>query len=148
MNCNKESRGIRNNNPLNIRQNPANNWQGLKKEQTDKEFCQFKAMKWGLRAAFLIMMNYRKNGLLTARQIIKRWAPPSENNTKGYINSVAMFLPVDVELRTYDDYFRLMDAMAWVETGRRLSKQVLDETMELIARELSSIAVDEISEKA
>ena len=41
-----EARGIRNNNPLNIRRS-ADKWQGLKAQQEDREFFQFSEMKWG-----------------------------------------------------------------------------------------------------
>ena len=43
-------RGIRNNNPLNIRRG-ASQWQGLKRRQTDKDFCQFVTVAYGYRAA-------------------------------------------------------------------------------------------------
>ena len=85
MNYSKETRGVRNNNPLNIRRNPANQWQGLRPVQADKLFCQFKAMKWGLRAAIKLLDNYIRRGAQTPRQIISRWAPPSENDTASYV---------------------------------------------------------------
>ena len=47
----KTSRGIRNNNPLNIRRS-ADNWQGAREEQTDQSFVQFKSMAYGYRAAW------------------------------------------------------------------------------------------------
>ena len=47
-------RGIRNNNPLNIRRSPGQTWQGECPVQTDKAFVQFRSMKWGIRAAFII----------------------------------------------------------------------------------------------
>ena len=39
-------RGIRNNNPLNIRRTQTV-WKGMKKEVTDKEFVEFKSMAYG-----------------------------------------------------------------------------------------------------
>lgn len=45
------TRGLRNNNPLNIRRNNTK-WQGLSATQTDKSFFQFKTMAYGYRAAF------------------------------------------------------------------------------------------------
>ena len=120
-------RGIRNNNPLNIRRNPKNNWKGLKAEQTDRAFCQFEKMEYGIRAAYVLMMNYVKKGFDTPRKIIERWAPRNENNTDGYVKSVAMFLDVDKPLNNSIDYCRLAEAMAWAETGRRLSNKLLTE---------------------
>ena len=43
-------RGIRNNNPLNIRRTNTV-WQGMKEELTDKEFVEFISMAYGYRAA-------------------------------------------------------------------------------------------------
>ena len=85
----KLPRGIRNNNPLNIRRS-ADKWQGLKAQQEDREFFQFSEMKWGWRAAFRLLCHtyYEKHKLRTIRAIITRWAPPKENNTEAYIRRV------------------------------------------------------------
>ena len=85
-------RGIRNNNPLNIRHS-ADRWQGARLEQTDKAFVQFISMPYGYRAAWKILESYWKyfNDLpkgFCVRNIITRWAPPTENDTDAYIRSV------------------------------------------------------------
>lgn len=83
-------RGIRNNNPGNIRW--GDDWQGLvsKPLRTDKSFCQFKSPEYGIRAMIIILRNYqRKYGLNTISKIVSRWAPPNENDTAAYIDSVA-----------------------------------------------------------
>ncbi|MCE1635766.1 structural protein, partial [Enterobacter hormaechei] len=83
------SRGIRNNNPGNIRW--GDDWQGLMpaSQRTDKSFCQFVGPEYGLRAMIKILHNYnRKYGLKTVKEIISRWAPTNENNTDAYINHV------------------------------------------------------------
>ena len=41
-------RGIRNNNPLNIRRS-KDQWQGMKKTQSDSSFCQFETFEDGHR---------------------------------------------------------------------------------------------------
>jgi len=90
MTGNKTPRGIRNNNPGNIRW--GDDWQGLvpKSQRTDKSFCQFISPEYGIRAMIVILRNYQsKHGLLTITGMIKRWAPPNENNTQAYIDSVA-----------------------------------------------------------
>ena len=51
-------RGIRNNNPLNLR--VGNNWKGEVSQPTDHTFEQFTEMKWGVRAAFIVLRNYIK----------------------------------------------------------------------------------------
>ena len=38
-------RGIRNNNPLNIRRTAKDQWKGLRAQQTDASFCQFESME-------------------------------------------------------------------------------------------------------
>lgn len=91
-------RGIRNNNPGNIRW--GDDWKGLvpQAQRTDKNFCQFLDIKWGIRALVKVLLNYRKrpgmpgvgdSGIDTVREIISRWAPPNENDTEAYIQSVA-----------------------------------------------------------
>ena len=83
-------RGIRNNNPGNIRH--GQNWQGLNPDgrNIDPAFCVFKSPVFGIRALAKVLMNYKKiHGLNTVRQIISRYAPPNENQTKAYIKTVA-----------------------------------------------------------
>ena len=47
-------RGIRNNNPLNIRRS-KDQWKGLRAQQTDSQFCQFETLEYGWRAAFYLL---------------------------------------------------------------------------------------------
>ena len=85
-------RGIRNNNPLNIRRTGKDQWQGLSKTQNDRGFCQFESMEWGWRAAFYLLTRtyFQKHGLQTIRGIISRWAPPQDHNdTEAYIRNVS-----------------------------------------------------------
>lgn len=80
-------RGIRNNNPLNIRK--GNNWQGERHPQTDPEFEEFKTLDDGCRAACILMRTYIvKYRCNTVAAIINRWAPPSENDTSAYLQRV------------------------------------------------------------
>ncbi|MBR5542220.1 MAG: hypothetical protein IKU64_07695 [Bacteroides sp.] len=88
----KEARGIRNNNPLNIRHS-SDRWEGARMEQTDKSFVQFECMAYGYRAAWKVLESYWKyyknrREPFTVGNIIKRWAPPSENDTESYICTV------------------------------------------------------------
>lgn len=83
------ARGLRNNNPGNIRLSATTRWQGEVKPSRDKSFCQFKSMAYGYRALIKLLQNYRKlNGCRTISDFINRWAPPVENNTSGYISRV------------------------------------------------------------
>ncbi len=96
-----EPRGVRNNNPGNIRH--GEKWQGLSENQTDGSFCIFSSPEYGIRALAKILMNYQKKyGLRDVRSIINRFAPPCENDTESYIYSVCLKLgvkpdtPIDV----------------------------------------------------
>lgn len=87
------TRGIRNNNPGNIR--IGADWDGLARSvpeylPEEKSFCQFRAPQYGIRAMTRIIQNYeRKHGINTVKGIINRWAPPIENDTGSYVASVA-----------------------------------------------------------
>jgi len=83
------TRGLRNNNPGNIRRS-KDQWQGLSPVQTDSAFFQFVSPEYGIRALARVLKNYRdKYGLVSIRDIISRWAPPNENNTETYIKAVS-----------------------------------------------------------
>lgn len=93
MKENKLPRGIRNNNPLNIRRGHLA-WEGevfgLEGVPLDTTFCQFKSMEWGWRAAFLLLRRYiEEYKCNTVRKIISRWAPSNENDTERYVSYVA-----------------------------------------------------------
>ena len=126
-------RGIRNNNPLNIRL--GDNWKGLRQEQTDKAFCQFVSMEYGLRAAFVIIFNYLKKRVDTPDKIIKRWAPPSENNTEAYITRVCKIgsLPRHEVIKKTNAprLCRLVWAMAQVECGQIVSYGLIENAYHL-----------------
>lgn len=82
------TRGIRNNNPANIRHS-ASRWQGLSETQTDRQFCQFVSMTHGIRALIITLRTYvSKHRLYSIPQIIRRFAPATENATSKYIEYV------------------------------------------------------------
>ena len=88
-------RGIRNNNPGNIRH--GQNQQGLNPDgrNIDPAFCVFKSPVFGIRALAKVLMNYKKiHGLNTVRQIVSRYATPNANQTTAYVQSVAKQLGV------------------------------------------------------
>ena len=91
-----EPRGIRNNNPLNIRRS-KDQWKGMAEVQIDRAFVQFKSMEYGWRAAFYLLTRtyYHKYRLYTIRGIVSRWAPANENNTAAYIANVARLTGID-----------------------------------------------------
>jgi hypothetical protein len=113
-------RGLRNNNPLNIRHN-ADVFQGEIKG-TDRSFKTFSSMPYGYRAAFVTLGTYLSRGWNTIEKIISHWAPPSENNTESYIASVEKWsgVPRNRELTAADgtDYILIVAAMSFVENGK------------------------------
>ena len=117
----KVPRGIRNNNPGNIRLGAK--WQGLSKEQPDASFCTFTEHKYGLRALMKLLLTYaHKYHLDSVREIISRWAPPNENDTNAYIRRVAQWIrvnpdsPLDLTERTA--MTRLAQAIVMHENGQ------------------------------
>lgn len=115
-------RGYRNNNPLNIRINSANNWAGKVTPNTDGAFEQFTSMAYGFRAAFVLIRNYVNNyGATTVQAIISKWAPNNENNTQAYINAVCGntgFSPTtNINPYNQEQMCKLVYAMAIVENG-------------------------------
>jgi hypothetical protein len=82
-------RGIRDNNPGNIRLS-STVWQGQSAQQTDVVFVQFDTPEYGIRALSHILDSYsNKHGLHTVASIINRYAPPVENQTGAYVQAVA-----------------------------------------------------------
>ena len=131
-----EPRGIRNCNPGNIRIT-KDKWKGLREVQEDKEFFQFKAMKWGYRAMIRTLQNYRKrHGCETIADFIRRWAPPSENNTVTYIRFVcekmgvpSVFVP-NVESKPAMCMFAY--AIAYFENGGEPQMEEISEGWDLL----------------
>lgn len=120
-------RGLRNNNPLNIRRFDYNDWYGkiTDSASTDQEFEQFRDPRYGFRAAFILIHRYIKNGYKSVRDIIFRWAPPSDGNfTESYLKSVCDYTGFkDYEhIQTYDykKMSALVEAMFYVENGVRI----------------------------
>lgn len=83
------ARGLRNNNPGNIRLGSFK-YRGEVAKSSDKAFRQFESMAWGYRAMFVLLHTYAlRYRCRTLRDYISRYAPPSENNTDAYIRRVA-----------------------------------------------------------
>ena len=120
----KLPRGLRNNNPLNIRRS-GDKWQGLRVLQVDRSFCQFETMAYGWRAAFRLLCRtyYGKYKLRTIRDIITRWAPPKENDTEVYIRRVTDRIGIGPDRELGDpathptQWMMIGIAMAIVENG-------------------------------
>lgn len=108
-------RGLRNNNPGNlVKTNIA--WQGKipQNQNPDKNFEQFTTLEHGIRAMLKDLINDINKGKNTVRKLISEYAPAFENNTVGYINSVAKTLKVlpDETLTKINASFLLLLARA------------------------------------
>lgn len=135
-----EPRGIRNNNPLNIRK--GNNWKGEIQPQSDKSFEQFESMQYGIRAGFIILRKYMTgyNGLTlrfnTIDKIISRWAPASENNTKTYIDQVEKLTGIPryqkISFTERSFMVALVDAMIRVECGQPVDKSIIESAYDMV----------------
>lgn len=116
-------RGLRNNNPLNIR--IGNTWLGERVHPTDDEFEEFVSLAYGIRAAFIILRRYiRRYHLNTVRLIVERWAPRTENETEKYIQFVckdtALMPDTAIQYNDKNTMCKLVGAMAFVECGQRI----------------------------
>lgn len=112
--------GLRNNNPLNIRVS-NNTWLG--KVASDNAFEKFSSLEYGIRAAVKNLLTYyNRDGLKTVKQIVNKWAPPTENHTLNYISYVSQTmgvasnaaLPLDKNI-----FASLVAAMSDVELGKQ-----------------------------
>lgn len=127
-------RGIRNNNPLNIR--IGNVWLGEANENTDGEFEQFTSMKYGLRAAFVLLRRYICHYHLSSiAQIISRWSPSSENNTRLYIDFVSKRVGIanDTQIDFYDKVTicKLVQAMAYYECKTTIPMEAIEKAYDI-----------------
>ncbi|MBQ4507401.1 MAG: structural protein P5 [Paludibacteraceae bacterium] len=122
------TRGIRNNNPLNIRISPDNKWLGKVTPNTDGSFEQFRTMQHGVRAAWKLILNYYdRHGLHTINSIVARFAPPSENNTANYIATLIRLTGKGGnETLRRSELPQILYAMALIESGPqvRMYKQL------------------------
>lgn len=117
----KMPRGVRNNNPTNLRKT-SDPWQGLAKEQTDSAFFVFKDPVYGLRAGARTFLTYQdRHDLNTVEELIGRWAPRNENDTDAYIDAVADHMGVDrdepIDTHQYEYMLPLLEAVVQHENG-------------------------------
>ena len=115
----KLPRGIRNKNPGNIKL--GTDWDGLAAEQTDPTFCIFDEAVMGIRALMRILLTYRfTHDKKNIDSIIRRWAPPSENDTEAYIKFVAKRMEIepmnDID-NSIEGYLPLVKSIIQMENG-------------------------------
>lgn len=132
------TRGIRNNNPGNIRVS-KDQWEGMTGD--DGAFVTFDSPESGVRALGKNLLSYGRQGYDSIEKIINRWAPPNENDTKAYIDSVvaATGIPAtqSLDLSDPDTLSSLAQAISFHETGSRYDPEVYQKG---VARALNGIS--------
>lgn len=127
-------RGLRNNNPGNIRFSSSNDWVGKipYSQNTDsgKAFEQFKELRHGIRAKMVLIYNKVTQGTNTIDKLISIYAPPIENDTRAYIKQVSSMVGIptnnEIEL-TEENLIALCKAISYVENGSVFSNMITDE---------------------
>ena len=101
-------RGIRNNNPLNIRHS-VDQWQGASEEQKDKSFVQFKTMAYGYRAAWKTLQSYydRLAKLISAMTCVECGIPMQRIDNEAIFQGYRLAFPENKE--ELDAYFIARD---------------------------------------
>lgn len=90
-----KARGLRNNNPLNIRWDGRTQWQG-QAGADDGGFIVFESPEYGYRAGRRILANYSARGIDDLQGIVTTWAPPNENDTGAYVDHVVKRLQKEI----------------------------------------------------
>ncbi len=114
--------GVRLNNPGNLEWSDNSPWQGMVPRKSSRyaqspnaqqrRFCEFESPVWGIRAIARTLITYQDkrrandgSKIDSIREIVERWAPPSENDTQAYVRAVAKAVerdPNDETLSMHD----------------------------------------------
>jgi hypothetical protein len=118
-------RGIRNNNPGNLRKTSIN-WKG-EVIGDDPDFEQFESMEMGVRALTKnLLYSMEVLGNNTLRNILLRWAPPTENKTEDYIRSVSLYTGLDPdEVLGRQHLYDLTKAIIRHENGQLINDKTI-----------------------
>lgn len=137
-------RGLRNNNPGNLRISNIK-WQGKipNNQNTDRAFEQFQNIVFGIRAMLTDVANdITVKKLNTLRKLINSYAPPSENDTINYINFVskATGLNQDAEIKLTPDLLsKIVKSKILIENGTNAVNKVLPNLDSLIIEAIQTL---------
>ena len=111
------SRGLRNNNPFNLKENNVA-WMGAITDK-DEVFEGFVSLDLGIRAGLVNLYNGYFSQGLTLRKIIAKYAPGSDgNDEKSYVDTVSRRSGVIPELTPgKSKWLSIASAMLYVENG-------------------------------
>lgn len=127
--------GLKNNNPGHIRLSPIS-YMGEVVPSGNVAFKQFKSIDWGYRAIFVVLHTYKiRYGLDTLEGMIQRYAPPTENDTRRYIEFVSYRsgLAKDEKLDTLsaETMKPIVTAISRMENGIEADPREIDKGWEL-----------------
>lgn len=142
-NVSKMPKGMRNNNPGNV-VDISGGWLG--QTGTDGRFAIFDSMAWGIRAYLHnFYSSVEKHNTKTLTEYINRYAPPSENDTSRYINTISRQTGIDANApmpTDRDTVTKIMRAQFNVELGKEYADMITDadisEGFELLSSRLKS----------
>lgn len=117
---NNAPRGIRNNNPGNLKY--AGQAGATKESGENGYFAVFGSMEEGIKALARQLQLYSERGLDTIREIIGTYAPATENDTTGYIAAVARAMGIDpdakLNLKDRDVLKSMIESITTQEVGK------------------------------
>jgi len=128
LNNNDYPRGIRNNNPGNIILTNEN-WLGKvpNSQNTDGHFEQFTEIRYGIRAMMRNIISKVNKGNNTVTDLISVLSPAFENDTAGYVATVANTLGISptiaIEL-SQESLIAICKIIVTVENGQQYSKLI------------------------
>lgn len=133
-------RGIRNNNPFNIRKGSM--WKGERPNQSDPAFEEFTSMEMGIRAGLKLIRNHvtgfggKRKPMNSIAKLIAVWAPPTENNTDEYIRTVSRLSGIPKTRTIFPDDRRALlaiaKAMTRVECGVDIPMSYFESAYDLL----------------
>ena len=144
--------GQRINNPFNIRQA---NQDFLGETGEESGFVSFESSPFGVRAADKVLTTYgRDYGINTIRGLINRFAPPSENDTRGYVNYISGQLGMDpdaeIDLSDPDLRSRILSPMAMLEsrtelTPDQIQQQIAEANQRQVTPPVAQVDIPELN---
>jgi hypothetical protein len=116
--------GLTLNNPGDIRKNDANKWLGQIWPGQSAVWCQFDTMEHGLRAiAYIVAEGMEADSPRdTLRKLAYHYAPPTENDTEAYVDTLADHTGFDPDAQldfcNKDDLLPTVCAIIIAEQGK------------------------------
>lgn len=125
-------RGIRNNNPANLRLT-SEDWQGKvpNAQNTDGSFEQFYELRYGIRAMMRNIITQVSRGHNTIFSLINVLSPSFENHTEAYIKAVVQAVglaPLGIIDLTEETMISLCKIIATMENGENYAKQLIKDS--------------------